>query len=200
MRYKISTVWTPDATDCDRSRKALCFNHDGDLRSAGAAGLKAMGFEAEIIDAAMSDFDSGQSDSMVAAWTHHSNNGDYEITVERWESGDPVTPERLREWATERANDEGATPEEALAGVLGRYYWWYLEGDSERDLREALHELYMDGQTNKGCNQMTLDELVSSLLEDIIAPLQHNYQEKTEPWGFAVMIKDDKRLWLGEGF
>ena len=197
MRHKISIIWTPKDANCDRHRTATCFDHEGDLRSVGAAGLKALGFKS--IDDAMSNFKGGVWDDL-ATWSYPMDDGEHEITVEHWAPDDPVTPERLRQWATERANEEGATPEEALVGVLGRHEWVCLEGYKEHDLRTSLHELYIYGGTFKGYNQMTMDELVPMVMEEVVDWQRENYREEAEPWGFAVMIKGDKKIWIAEGF
>lgn len=210
MQYKISVTYTPDETTSDRSRQKSVFSPQAilrTLREAAMLGLQELKFSEQFVDDAMVEYDELGHDETNddCRWSYMSNNGEYEITIEKWEPDDPVGRQCLKEWAIEQANaenekhpdrEEKSDQEIILVLVLSRQCWARLEWTSVFDAKQELHDLLVEGDSFKSYNRMTMEELVTAVMEEVVAGQRDNWDDETEPFGFKAMVKAESKIWL----
>lgn len=201
MRYLVKATYTDDDPKVDRRRKAIVVETD--------KGVMGMLFEAvstlEIVglwDDIQKDYlESSEEDDTSEGWSWitFSNDGQWDFEWRPFESDDPVTPETLKAWAM--AQDETSAEEAwvgVLANIMGRWYWQTIDEWGSFDLKQALHDIVMDGCSTKGYNEMTGDELLLSVMAGPVEATRYNFCEEVAgvPFGLAMMVQWDTALWL----
>ncbi len=223
MRYLFKSTYTPTDPGSDRRRAGtVVLDHDSPLTAIPAA-LSSLEMSGLTSDA-LYEWDRLQRrfrqvgdedtihrlDSEGWAWEVHSNNGEYHFEIEPFEAEDPVDKEAIRVWAyaeafkvtvvaAEPKTDEDAA-REILYCLLGRWYWRNIDQWSSHDLKEALHDLAVEGSDSTPYAKMTLDQLLDAVLDEIVEHQEGMYDEVREgkPFGMALMVSHDTSLWLDE--
>lgn len=212
--YLIKAVYTHDDPKVDRRRRAAVVSTSGGVVTAIEEAISKM----EIANVDPSDViadyleDIGSEDTSEGwSWIVYDNNGRWDFEWWPFDSEDPVTAESLRAWAEEATYSNGRPEQvtdaqhienvqEFLYCIMGRWTWRRLEWTSESDLREELHTIYVEGDNGKPYSKMTVDELIRTIMEEVVEAQMDNYDaaSKGKPFGIQSMVEADTQLWLDE--
>jgi hypothetical protein len=79
---------------------------------------------------------------------------------------------------------ESGMIDEELRCILGRRYWSSIDETGSFELKQALHEIYMDGSSDTPINRMGRVELLAEVCEIAIDQCQFNNMGElaSDPW------------------
>lgn len=206
MRYLFKSTYTPTDPDSNRSRaRTVVMGHDSPSTAISAA-LSSLEISGLTLDA-LAEYQGSIGDEDTSegwTWTVSVSNGEYQFEIKPFEIEDPVTKEAIIEWArsgiASTANRTDGEIHKVLMCVMGRWYWRNIDQWSSHDLKEQLHSIAVKGNPSKPYTRQTIDELATTIMEEVIDRQRDQYDEieKGKPFGMLTMLDNDRQLWFDE--